>query len=188
MLLFVSQITFGQTDINPKIDSGNYYNYFSKGENLKGTDLTIDNLTINDAVPVIMDELKKAGYEWLYEYSLYKIDSSHHLVLSVYCRKSNFGFLYITGHGLPSKEDRLDLTQNNDYGADYISIEETPSEKPNRIAIKKIPDNIFLLNETCYWFEHTNNIEDNKVLLTKETAIKIHRQDINKYLVRLPKR
>ena len=74
------------------------------------------------------------------------------------------------------------LTQNDLVGADYSSCEETPSGKPNFVKIKKLPKNVFVLNENCYWYQYSNNPEDNKSLLTKETAFRILRIDIKTYL------
>ena len=181
--LFICRLTFAQTDINDKIDTTNYYNYFSSGKNLKGTNLTTSWLSLNDVVPIIMDELKKAGHDWLYDYKLFKVTTEQYIVLAAYSRKSNFGFLYIEGHDMfPSKEHRKHLTQNDLVGADYSSCEETPSGKPNFVKIQKLPKNVFVLNENCYWYQYSDNPEDNKSLLTKETAFKLLRQDIKKYL------
>ena len=70
-------------------------------------------------------------------------------------------------------------------GADYSSCEETPSGEPNFVKIRKLPKNVFVLNENCYWYQYTGNVEDNKSLLTKETAFKILRQDVKKYLTKV---
>lgn len=177
------QLGLAQTDINDKIDSTNYYSYFSSGKNLKGNGLTTSWLGLNDVVPIIMDELERAGHDWLYDHKLFKVAEGEYIVLAAYSRKSNFGFLYIEGHEMfPSKEHRKHLTQNDLLGADYSSCEETPSGKPNFVKIKKLPKNVFVLNENCYWYQYSNNPEDNKSLLTKETAFKILRTDIKKYL------
>ena len=185
IIIFISQIANGQTDINTQIDTSNYYNYYSNGKNLKGQGPTTSWLTLNEVVPVIMDELKTAGHDWLYDYKLFKVSPEHYIVLAAYSRKSNFGFLYIQGHeAFPSKEHRKNLTQNKLLGADYSSCEETPSGEPNFIKIKKLPKNVFVLNENCYWYQYTDNQEDNISLLTKETAFKILRDDIKKYLIK----
>jgi len=183
LIIFFSQTSFSQIDINDKIDSSNYYSYYSYGKNLKGQNLTTSWLKMDEVVPVIMDELEKAGHDWLYDYSLFKVAPGQYIVLAAYSRKSNFGFLYIQGHEIfPSKDHRNHLTQNDLLGADYSSCEETPSGKPNFIKIKKLPKNVFVLNENCYWYQYTDNKEDNKSLVTKETAFKILRQDVKKYL------
>jgi len=183
LIIFFSQTSFSQIDINDKIDSSNYYSYYSYGKNLKGQNLTTSWLKMDEVVPVIMDELEKAGHDWLYDYSLFKVAPGQYIVLAAYSRKSNFGFLYIQGHEIfPSKDHRNHLTQNDLLGADYSSCEETPSGKPNFIKIKKLPKNVFVLNENCYWYQYTDNKEDIKSLVTKETAFKILRQDVKKYL------
>ncbi len=186
LIIFFSHTSFGQTDINNKIDTSNYYSYYSYGKNLEGQKLTTAWLTLDEAVPVIMDELEKAGHDWLYDYSLFKVASGQYIILAAYSRKSNFGFLYIQGHDMfPSKKHRKDLTQNDLLGAAYSSCIETPSGEPDFVKIKKLPKNVFLLNENNYWYQYTDNIEDNKSLVTKETAFKILREDIKKYLTKV---
>ena len=111
-IIFLSQIAIGQTDINTKIDTSNYYNYYSDGRNLKDQGVTTAWLTLNEVVPIIMDELEKAGHDWLYDYSLFKVAPGQYIVLAAYSRKSNFGFLYIQGHEMfPSKQHRKQLTR-----------------------------------------------------------------------------
>ncbi len=183
LVFFFYQTSFGQTDVNNKIDTSNYYNYYSNGGTLKGQGPTTSWLTLNEVVPVIMDELEKAGHHWLYDYSLFKVAPGQYVILAAYSRKSNFGFLYIQGHEVfPIKAHRKHLTQNDLLTADYSSCEETPSGNPNFVKIKKLPKNVFVLNENCYWYQYTNNIDDNKSLVTKQTALKILREDIKKYL------
>ena len=90
--LFWGQILFAQT--NPKIDTSNYYNYFSP-KNLKGNRLTTNWLRLGDVVPIMLEELKKAGYDWLYDRTIYKLQNGQHINISAYSRKNNLGLLYI---------------------------------------------------------------------------------------------
>ena len=188
--LFIGNISFGQEDINLKADTSNYYDFYSKGKNsnLATPFVSTDWLRLNDVVPILMEELKNAGYDWLYDYCLFKVDSVHYIVLSAYSRKSNFGFLYIEGHDMfPSINHRKDMTMKSNNGVEYISCEETPSGHPNFIRISKLPENIFPLNENNYWFQYTSIPQDSKLLITRETAIRILRQDIKMYLSKAPK-
>jgi hypothetical protein len=183
--LFCAHICFAQT--NPKIDTSNYYNSFSP-KNLKGSRLTTNWLRLDDVVPVILDEFEKAGYDWLYDRTIYKLENGQHIKISAYSRKNNIGFLYMEGHNMfPSKTDRSILFQKDNSQVNYTQCEETYSGEADFVAIKKIPNNIFVLKEDCYFFQYTDNIEDNKVLVTKEIAIAILRQDIRRYLATAPK-
>ena len=133
-----------------------------------------------------MEELENEGYQWLYNYCLFKLGNGQDLVLDAYSRKSNFGFYYIEGFGIPpKKEDRQTVTQKN--GSDYKLCEETTTGKPNFIPIKSFPSNIFILNQKCYWYQDSGDNEKNKKLVTKDIAIKILRQDIKAYLAKAPK-
>jgi hypothetical protein len=183
--LFWGQILFAQT--NSKIDTSNYYNYFSP-KNLKGKRLTTSWLRLNDVVPIMLEELKKSGYDWLYDRTIYKLKNGQHINISAYSRKNNLGFLYIEGHDMfPSKSHRNVLFQTDNSKVNYIECEETYSGDAEFIKIKEIPSNIYVLKEDCYFFQYTDNVEDNKALVTKETAIEILRQDIRKYLSTAPK-
>jgi hypothetical protein len=183
-LLILSNCCFAQQDINSNLDTSNYYNfYYQSGPKLKGTGVTTDWLRLNDIVPIIMEELEKAGHDWLYDRTLFKIDNSHYVVLAAYSRKSNFGFLYIEGHDMfPSVKHRKDMTDKALSGAEYVVCEETVSGKPNFVRINKLPLNVYPLNENNYWFQYTNAPEDDKQLVTKASASKILRMDIRRYL------
>lgn len=98
------QVSFAQK--NSKIDTSNYYSYFSP-KNLKGHGLTTNWLRLDDVVPIMLDELKKAGYDWLYDRTIYKLENGQHINISAYSRKNNIGFLYIEGHEIfPNKTHR----------------------------------------------------------------------------------
>lgn len=79
------------------------------------------------------------------------------------------------------------MIQTGHNDVDYVSCEETPSGNANFIKIKKLPENVFVLTENCYWFQYTDNQRDNEILVTKEIALKILRQDIKAYLAKAPK-
>jgi len=187
LLLFVlatGHLAYGQTDINNSIDTSNYYQFYKNNHaGLSGKKLTTDWLRLDDVVPVVMDELRKGGYDWLYDRVLFKVDTGAYVVLAGYTRKSNFGFLYIEGHDMfPSRSHRRNMTQTDDLNVEYVSCEETATGKPNFVRIKKLPSVVFPLNENNYWFQYSDDANDNKQLVTKESAIKILRQDIKRYL------
>lgn len=189
LLMFMSSI-YGQ---KKEINTNNYYEYYTqfkdlKSKGIKGKSLTTKWLKLTDVTPILIEELKNSGYLWLYENRLFKIDNNQYIVISAYSRKSNFGFLYIEGHSaIPVKEHRNELTQLKDRGVEYISCEETVSGEPNFIKIKKLPDNIFVLNENCYWYQYTDITSDSEILFSKDDAIKILREDIKAYLLKAPK-
>ena len=207
-LFFV--IVSNAQSITSKVDTSNYYNlmvHFNKNSNgfvyasnlgetksavnikLKGRTMTTGWLRENEAVPVIMEEMKKAGYNNLFDHSLFKTNSGQQLILSVYSYKPKFGILYIQGHmAIPQQKHRKEknFTRfNQDY--DYSQREETESGEANFIKIEKLPKNILVLSENVYWYQMTDNADDNKVLFSKERAIEILRQDIQSTLSAAPK-
>ena len=181
-LLFHSHYSFSQK--TKKVDTSNYYKYYtSEVDSLKGDNLTTSWLKLDDVVPIMLEELKKAGYDWLYDRTIYKLKNGQHINISAYSRKNNIGFLYIEGHNLfPDKKQRSVLFQKDNSKINYEECEETYSGEAEFVKIKEIPSNVFVLKEDCYFFQYTDNAADNKALLTKQDIIGILRQDIRKYL------
>lgn len=185
LAFFCLGTSFAQT--NYKIDTSNYYDFLNP-KNLKGSILTTGWLSLNDVVPIMIEELKQAGYDLVYDRTIYKLKNGQHINISAYSRKSNIGFLYIGGHSaFPRKSHRDILFQRDNSKVNYIECEETFSGVADIIKINEIPNNIFVLKEDCYFFQYTDNSKDNKVLVTKEIAAGIFRQDLRRYLLTAPK-
>jgi len=186
IFIFFAQFTFGQNAFKNKIDSSNYYDYFANG-NSQGT-ITTARLSKAEATPIILDELEKAGFKWLSDNSLYKLPSGQYIVLTAYCRKSNFGFLYAEGFPMmPTKATRgknLDQLYKN---ALYTQVEYGPNDEANFVSLKTLPSNILMLAQNSYWYQYSDNQKDNDSLVTKDVAIKILRQDIQKLIEGIPK-
>src|ERR1700729_4087342 len=94
LFLFLGSYAFGQKALPANVDSSNYYNYYIDPSGLGVSDLVTDWLEADEAIPIITEELRKAGFEWLSENSMFKLKSGQIILLSAYSRKSNFGFLY----------------------------------------------------------------------------------------------
>ena len=183
--LFCGHISFSQS--TSIIDTSNYYNTLNP-KNLKGRGLTTNWLRLDDVVPIMLEEFKNAGYDWLYDRTIYKLKNGQHINISAYSRKNNIGFLYMEGHNMfPNKIDRSILFQIDNSKVNYVECEETYSGEAEFVKITELPSNIFILKEDCYFFQYSDNVEDNKVLVTKEIAINILRQDLRKYLATAPK-
>ena|ERR1700749_1386382 len=183
LLFFVSQFACAQSTNFPKIDSSNYYDYYSTGKGLNSPFVKTSWLNISDVVPIMMEEMNKAGLEWNYAYPVYKLETGQYIQLSAYSRKSNVGFLFIQTHyAFPEKKHRVQLTQDFMPGVEFTETHETYTGKMEVERIKKIPSNVFVLNANCYWYQSTDNKEDNAKLVSEETAKNILREDIRKYL------
>ena len=166
-LILVTNLLHAQSGLYNKVNNGNYYNYLSNGKNLKGQ-VTMNWLRTNDAIPIIKDEMEKAGFESLQVNYLYKAGTGQNIKISVYSTKSNFGFVYIEGHkATPEISDRKNF-----------SLLLLPS-----LNIAKLPENTFPLAENVYWYQYTDDKIDDRRLITKAIAEKILRQDIQKYLI-----
>ncbi len=180
LFLIYASISFAQT--SKKIDSSNYYNFLNP-PNLQGYRTTTNWLMLNDVIPIMLEELESTGHKWLYDRTIYKLQNGQRIKLSAYSRKSNIGFLYIEGHSaFPNKADRNILFQKDNSKVSYIENEESYTGKAEFIKITELPNNIFVFKEDCYFFQQTDKAEDDKVLITKNIAKSIFREDIKKYL------
>jgi hypothetical protein len=151
---------------NPNINSENYYEYYHSG----GTVRTTTNwLRRHEAVPVIIDELKKLGFETR-EYILYELEDNDQIIIDVYLRENNIGIVFNTGHAaFPNKSQRSKRTYNQGKFKVSGSI-------GKRKVHNSLPKNIIVLQETWYWYQYQNSPNDK--LLGKETAKKILREDV----------
>jgi hypothetical protein len=110
-----------------RIDTSNYYNYVRDGG-------AFNWLSSSDAIPVIIEEIKNAGFsnEFIEIGRLIKIDKATSLVLQVSFNKNDisFGFIYENGHGMPiSVSDR-------DYLKDELRDEYNQPEHPINGPVK----------------------------------------------------
>ncbi len=192
LLAFVVLLSQNVSGQNSKINNRNYYDFYygpnSKAK-LKGNGIRTNWLRTEEVIPVILDELQKAGYEWLSDNRLYHLDSSNYVILSAFSQKSNIGFIYVDGHAaLPLLEHRqkrgIDL-ENGHF--DYQQMATNSSGKTEPIRVKRLPDNVLMLSENWYWYQSTDNPSDDKYLLTKEDVMRVLRQDIRDKLGGVPK-
>lgn len=78
-----------------------------RGGHLKGQQLTTEWLGKAEATVVLVEELKKAGHEYVVTNWLYRPDSAQYVVLAVAASEANLGFLYAEGHNaFPSAASR----------------------------------------------------------------------------------
>lgn len=189
---FVVCVAYHACGQRPPIDNRNYYAYFYQPGSriqLKGKTITTKWLRNYEVVPILLEELQKAGYEWVDNSRLYRLDSTRYVVLTAYSQKANVGFLYVEGHAmfplLAHRQQRgIDLTFGH---FDYQQVVTNTAGENGWMRIKKLPDNILLLAEDWYWYQATDNPADNQVLLTREDIVRVLRQDIREKLSAAPK-
>ncbi len=158
------------------INNTNYYSFQKQGGSLNW-------LRSCDVVPIIIDELLKNGiaYHTINVGNLIKVNDSTRLVVTVSFERANkeYGFIYETDHGIPlNPKDRDYLTGKKK--AYYVQAEKSINDDVNFMRIDPLPKNIYLIKETCYWFQFDAN--GTKYPVSKEVAQSILRQDINNYL------
>jgi len=173
----ISNLCFAQTTAKTKIDTSNYYNFFQFAG-------TLNHLRASDAIPIIIDEIKKAGfaYEAIQVGELVKLNDSLSIVLTIwYYDDPKFAFIYQTGHtAMKSPAERDFLKQKT---KSYTQYERTLKGRGRYMSTDSLPDNFFLLKQTCYWYQYDS--QGSYYPVTKEVAIDILKQDIRSYLSRL---
>jgi hypothetical protein len=161
-----------------RIDTSNYYGYQRDGG-------SIDWLRTSDAVPVIIEEIRNAGFAnaYLQVGRLVRLDKNTVYVVTVYWQgEKPFGVLYEEGHGLPlNPQDRVFLQE--EYRDSYTQPEYNAGGEQKYQKVGRLPRNIFLLKERCYWYQFDN--AGGAYPVNREVAVKILRQDIRAYLNRM---
>lgn len=179
LLLVISNVCYCQN--NTKIDTSNYYDY----SNMFGT---IAYLHDYEVAPIIEDEIIKAGYDYPATNQLMKFQDGQYITLTIYEYHLKFGFLYIKGHHIPpDKNDRKFLLNKDNSALQYGLAEINADKTVSYTKINHIPDNIFVLDENCYWYYSDSKGELSNSTVSKNVIIEILRQDIRMYLARLPK-
>ncbi len=136
---------------------------------LKGGIVNMNWLRPADVIPIIKDEMHKAGYGSLKINYNYKLPADKVLRITVYSEKESIGFYYIDTHrATPLKSDRKNPGL---YLKDVAQLD-------------VLPKNIFPLNENVYWYEYTDVKRDDRYLVTKKIIENILRQDIRAYLIK----
>ena len=171
--LSLSMSLFAQSGL--RIDTSNYYSYIRQEGG-------IDWLRTADAVPVIIEEIRHAGFapERIVVGQVRRLDKTTVLVVTVAWQGDKpFGFIYESGHGLPlRKEDRNFMS--DDYREPYVQLEYGPNNEVNFQKTGKLPRQVFLLRERVYWYQF--DAAGTTYPVTREVAIRILRQDIRAYI------
>ncbi len=170
------QPVMGQSGL--RIDTSNYYSYQRPGG-------SINWLRAGDAVPVIIEEIQAAGFpgSGIQVGRLMRLDKNTVLSITVaFQGDRTFGFIFEEGHGLPLRpEDRHFLEEA--YRESYTQPEFTPAGETRYQKVGKLPKQIFLLRERCYWFQYDD--QGGAYPVNREVATRILRQDIRAYLNRM---
>jgi TonB family protein len=158
---------------NSDINNKNYYEFFQtvQGKEKLGTNW----LRRNEVVPIIKEELDKYGFEGNFEYKLYSISSEKTIILDVYSRKENFGFVYKEGHFANPKPEHRNLTG-------YETAKYDNSGKLSFIKLDSLPKNIYVLREDWYWYQFENDKDEINNYVCKSKSIEILREDIKEIL------
>ena len=181
IMLFVTKFSFSQGSSENVIDNSNYYKFFQP---IKGH--SMNWLRASDAIPIIIDELikNKIPYFTIEVGNLIKINDSTRLVVTVSFKKNDkeYGFVYEPINGTPLNSHDRDFMESP-VKEGFIETERDINGEANFMLIKPLPQNIFLIKQTCYWFQFDNVGTQYKV--SKDVIQNILRQDIKNYLTKM---
>lgn len=183
---FILSVIFliSATCYSQKITADNYFDYFASPKTVSGKKLTTAWLNELEVAKILKEEMEASGFEWLSNYRIIQIDAQTYINSICYSEKSNFGFVYEESHRLfPEKENRnLKSLYKSATGNDYSEKITTINGESTFLKIKELPANLVLVMENNYWYQFTDNPNDNNKLVTKEIIIDILRTDIRKIL------
>ena len=161
-----------------RIDTANYYSYIREGG-------TIEWLRLADAVPVIIDEIRAAGFapERIEVGKVLRLDKTTVLVITVAWQGNKpFGFMYESGHSLPLRKEDRDFLEEG-FRESYVQAEYSPTGEVKYQKVGRLPKNVFLLRERCYWYQQDS--QGGNYPVDRDLALRILRQDIRAYLIRM---
>ena len=162
------------------ITSKNYYEYFATPNKVKGKKLTTAWVSKFEVAKILEEEMKKAGFEWISTFRIIQLNDTQFVNSICFSEKSKVGFLYEGSHNAFPKATNRDIksmykeSTGNDYAEKIIKLEGSSEF----VKIKEIPSNFYILKEDPYWYQYTENSDDDKVLVTKEIILEILRKDI----------
>jgi len=174
-------------NLTTKIDSSNYYNFCSNKEGI-----TTSWLESFEVVPILLQEIEKAGFQNGNDNILYELTANQFIVLTAYNTEPEFGFIYISDHeAWPSRAHRYGKNIAERFsGEDEHQYEQTWRKFPAKLErsnIKQLPKYIHLLQADCYWYQESE-VKTNERLVSKEDAVFILRQDIQAILTKYSQR
>jgi len=188
-IFLVVTILFSTLLFSQKINSENYYDFYSTKENLKGKQLVTAWLDEVEASQILAEEMENAGFEWISNFRIIKLSKNEYISAICFSDKSIVGFVYEPIHGaIPKKENRelkslYKKMTKNDYAEKIVDI----NGDSQFIKIKELPENIQIIKEDIYWYQYTDNPEDDKYLVSKEEMIDIFRSDVRKLIANFKK-
>lgn len=172
-------IVFGLSNliVNAQSASINSFNYFEYYNKIEAKKVTTNWLTKTEISNVIIEELENYNFKHNYDNVIYEMPNKPTIILDVYSRKLNFGFLIQKGHyARPQKEHR--------QTKDYDSVKYDHTGKMTRFKIDQLPKNIHLLLETNYWYQYSSDKTEINEGVCRAKIIEILKEDIRQILAK----
>jgi hypothetical protein len=186
-LLSFTYLSFGQSNIT--VD--NYYSHYKDHDDilkLGVKEIGTVRLSELEIAKVLREEMKLAGFEWLMDNQMIRVDNEKYLTSICYSRKSKFGFVLETSFSaIPDKKNREVKSLSREYGYDYAEQILKLNGDSKVVKFEELPENLYIIKRDLYWWQVTESEEVNKTLVTKEIAIEILRSDVKNILKKIKK-
>ncbi|WP_121966192.1 hypothetical protein [Myroides sp. N17-2] len=188
-IIFFYVITFSSWIYSQKLTPENYYDFYKTINEVKGDKLTTAWLNKKEAAEILVEEMEKAGFEWVNDFRIVKLEQNDYIIAICYSEKSNVGFVYEETHtAFPNKLNRqlrslYKKSTGNDYAEKIIDI----YGESVFIKIKELPNNIKIIKEDIYWYQQTDNDRDNDYVVTKKDMLEIFRNDVRNHILNFKK-
>ncbi|MBK8442242.1 MAG: hypothetical protein IPL35_02005 [Sphingobacteriales bacterium] len=190
LVTLIITLLFSTLCFSQKITSDNYYDFYydvySNIENLKGVRLVTAWLNKIEASQILVEEMKNAGFESIDAFSIVKVSENEYVLAICFSEESKIGFVYESVHGgTPEKQNRKLKSLSKGY--DYMEIIDDLNGDSYAVRIKVLPENLQIIKEDIYWYQYTDNPDDDQYLVTKKDMISIFRDDIKKQISKFKK-
>lgn len=163
------------------IDSNNYFKFYSTDAHQINSGIQTIYLDKESISEVIFSEMDSLGFEWLHKFRIVEIDSGLPVISICYSEKQKVGFLFEGSHSLvPLEVNRHVKSLFKKTGYDYSEKIVGSGGESRFIRIEEVPDNLFIIKQECYWYQESENSNDE--LVSKEIIYEILRQDIRTVL------
>ena len=155
------------SNVRKDINRNNYYDFLKHSELQP---ITTNWLRRNEALPIIVDELTRAGHK-IKTGVPYQLADGRRLVLDAFIEELNAGVVFNTTHIASIKPEQRSISK-------FVQITYTGEGRIHRDEFTDLGPDIIVLQETWYWYQYYDDGSADG-LLNKATAENILRQDVS---------
>lgn len=79
-IIFFYVITFSSWIYSQKLTPENYYDFYKTINEVKGDKLTTEWLNKKEAAEILVEEMEKAGFEWVNDFRIVKLEQNDYII------------------------------------------------------------------------------------------------------------